>query len=114
VRVYTGELTVTVWGWAQFGMVIWNFCALKDYSTVAWLALWRTLCNIMPGQCFRFLFVPDIQEATYFIPAIIGEAMIVVGNLGSCAIAIAELIELKDVSHKIPAQREPEQVSFST
>jgi hypothetical protein len=42
----------------------------------------------------RALFVPDIQEATYYVPAIIGEVLIVVGYLGSLGVAIAELVEI--------------------
>ncbi|MCA1299343.1 hypothetical protein [Stappia indica] len=95
-RVYTGELTITLWGWANFGMVVWNYCASPKKDTVATLGLARALCNIIPGQGTRALFVPDIQEETYFVPAIIGEVLLVVGYLGSIGVAVAELVEIAE------------------
>lgn len=93
-RVYTGEITLTLWGVANMIMVAWNYNDTKEKDTLAKLGLSRSLTNIIPGQVTRVLFVPDIQEETYFIPAIIGEVLSVVGYLGSASVAIAELVEM--------------------
>lgn len=93
-RIYTAELTLALWGVANLTMVVWNYVALGNNDTLAQLGLARSLTNIIPGQVARALFVPDIQEATYYVPAIIGEVLIVVGYLGSISVAIAELVEI--------------------
>ncbi len=93
-RTYTAELTITLWGFANIGMISWNYAASPKKDKLAKLGLSRALTNVIPGQATRFLFVPDIQEATYYIPAIIGEALIVVGNLGSAGVAVWELTEV--------------------
>ncbi|WP_349357976.1 hypothetical protein [Stappia sp.] len=93
-RVYTGEITLTLWGVANMIMVAWNYNDSQTKDKLAKLGLSRALTNIIPGQVTRVLFVPDIQEATYFVPAIIGEVLQVVGYLGSAGVAIAELVEV--------------------
>lgn len=92
--VYTNELTVTAWGWANFGMVLANYIETPNKTTRTSLALSRALCNIIPGQGLRLLFMPDIQSSTYFIPFFVGEAFIVTGYIGSIGVAIAEMIEI--------------------
>ena len=93
-RTYTGELTITLWGFANIGMISWNYAASPKKDKLAKLGLSRALTNVIPGQATRFLFVPDVQEALYYVPAIIGEALIVVGNLGSAGVAVWELTEV--------------------
>lgn len=93
-RTYTAELTITLWGFVNIAMVSWNYGASSKKDKLAKLGLSRALTNIIPGQATRFLFVPDVQEALYYVPAIVGEALIVVGNLGSAGIAVWELVEI--------------------
>jgi hypothetical protein len=93
-RVYTGEITICLWGVANMIMVAWNYNDTKNKDTLAKLGLSRALTNIIPGQIGRILFIPDVQDKTYFIPALIGGVLQVVGYLGSAGVAIAELVEV--------------------
>ncbi|WP_425089816.1 hypothetical protein [Stappia sp.] len=93
-RVYTGEITICLWGVANMIMVAWNYNDTKKKDTLAKLGLSRALTNIIPGQIGRILFIPDVQDKTYFIPALIGGVLQVVGYLGSAGVAIAELVEV--------------------
>lgn len=92
-RVYTGEVTLALWGVANMFMVAWNYSDTPDKNTLAKLGLARALTNIIPGQVTRAAFLPDIQ-GPYFIPAIIGEVLIVVGYFGSIGVAVSELVEI--------------------
>jgi hypothetical protein len=91
-KIYTAELTLTAWGVANFGMVIANYVETPADKREP-LALSRALTNIIPGQMARCLFVPDIQKP-YYIPALIGGILIVVGYLGSIGCAIGEMVEI--------------------
>lgn len=85
-------------------MVAWNYNDTKNKDTLAKLGLSRALTNIIPGQIGRVLFIPDVQEATYFIPALIGGALQTVGYIGSAGIAIAELVEVGNMDESLFVQ----------
>ncbi|HYR12262.1 MAG TPA: hypothetical protein VEQ60_31030, partial [Longimicrobium sp.] len=89
-KIYTGELTVTLWGVANLVMTAWNFGAGPQEKGDK-LAFSRAMTNLIPGQTLRFLAVPGLNKETYFIPAGILVALTIVGYLGSFGVAIAEI-----------------------
>jgi len=90
-KIYTSEITLTVWGAVHLIMSIWNYVDTPkaDKNTTAFT---RGLSNVIPGQFTRFLFLGP-QEEIYFIPAAIG---IVFNGVGYTVSAASAIIELAD------------------
>jgi hypothetical protein len=89
-KIYTAELTITLWGVANLIMTAWNFGAGQQTKADK-LGFARSLTNLIPGQTLRFLAVPALNKGFYFIPAGVLAVLTAVGYLGSFGIAIAEI-----------------------
>lgn len=89
-KIYIGEGTLTLWGAINFIMSGADFLA-GPMETSDILALGRTMGNIVPGQCLRFLAVPEANEGAYYIPAAALGVLAVLGYLGSAGVALAEV-----------------------
>jgi hypothetical protein len=89
-KIYTAELTITLWGVANLIMTAWNFGAGQQTKADK-LGFARSLTNLIPGQTLRFLAVPALTKGFYFIPAGVLAVLTAVGYLGSFGIAIAEI-----------------------
>lgn len=89
-KIYTAELTLTLWGVAQLMMGAWNFGA-EEHNTKNNLAFSRWILNVIPGQTLHFLAVPAINEPAYFIPSIALGVLTFVSFFGSMGVAIAEI-----------------------
>ena len=90
VKIYTSELTVTVWGAVNTIMTIWNYVA-QDADKRDGATLMRGLLNIVPGQLGRFLATPDMQKPAYYIPIGVEILLIEVGYGSSIAIALSQI-----------------------
>jgi len=89
-KIYTSELTLTLWGVANLIMGAWNFSS-QEHNTENNLAFSRWILNVIPGQTLHFLAVPAVNQSTYFIPAIALGVLNVVAFFGSMGVAIAEI-----------------------
>jgi hypothetical protein len=89
-KVYTAEVTVSVWGAVNATMVIWNYVA-TDSADRNPENLMRSLFNIVPGQLCRFLATPDMQEPLYGIPILVEVLLIEVGYGSSVAVAVNQI-----------------------
>ncbi|HEX3872817.1 MAG TPA: hypothetical protein VHW26_01645, partial [Solirubrobacteraceae bacterium] len=89
-KLYLGELTLTLWGCANFAMSTWNFVA-GPKTTASKLAFARGLTAILPGQTLRFLSLPELNEPAEFIPVGVLAILIPVGYFGSIGAAIADI-----------------------
>jgi hypothetical protein len=89
-KIYTSELTLTLWGVANLIMGSWNF-GKQEHNTKNNLAFSRWILNIIPGQTLHFLAVPKLNQSTYLIPAGILAVLSFVAFFGSMGVAIAEI-----------------------
>jgi hypothetical protein len=89
-KIYTAELTLTLWGVANLIMTSYNF-SKQDKTTANKLAFSRAILNLVPGQTLRFLAVPGLNKAARMIPAGILAALTLVAFFGSMGVAIAEI-----------------------
>ncbi|WP_163997700.1 hypothetical protein [Pyxidicoccus caerfyrddinensis] len=90
LKIYTGEVSISLWGAANIIMTSWHYAALPADKRDP-LAFARTLTNIIPGQALRFLATPDMNKALKFIPAGGLAVVMILGYLGSSGTAIATL-----------------------
>lgn len=97
VKIYVGEITVSLWGVANVIMTTWNFLAGPRGKDDA-LNYARSMGNILPGQALRFLALPVLNQGAYYIPAGILAALTAVGYIGSAAIAGIQAKEAGDVA----------------
>jgi hypothetical protein len=94
-RVYTSEITASLWGVANTIMVVWNYC-WSDPEKRDRLSLSRALTGGAPGM-LRFMATPDINQRAKFIP--VGTLIVIqaVSYLGSIGCAIASAVQASEL-----------------
>lgn len=89
-KIYTAELTLTLWGVAHLVMQAWHF-GKQEKNRLNNLAFSRAILNLVPGQTLHFLALPVLNQETDSIPAGILAALSFVAFFGSMGVAICEI-----------------------
>lgn len=89
VKLYLGEITLTLWGMANLVMADLNFSS-GQRTTATKLAFSRTMLVVIPGQTLRFAALPVVNKPDP-IPAEVLTVLIPLAYVGSIGVAIAEI-----------------------